>query len=238
MFLLEKLMIWIGRVALGRVARLLPVIPMIVLCASCSDFWVSNSSIATVTVSPSALILKAAAADGTGGDVSTLSASATTVGGTTTDETSAANWTSSAATVATASAGKITIVGPAADQTAVITATFGGQSATCQVLTYTGTAPTTLVVSFPTTVAANAISPGQTFKVFASASLSGNSNHDISSYVTWTSNNTAVATVDANGNVVVSSGATAGENFVITATATFASGTAPGQSAQFNLPII
>ncbi len=229
-----------SRVAHHRVARLLPVISLIVLCASCSDFWVSDNATATVAVSPTALILKTAAAGGgTPGDTANITASATTVGGVTTDETTAVTWTSSAPAVATVDAtGLVTVVGTAADATSQITAKFGGQSATCNILTYTGTAPTTLVISFPTNVSPSVISPGQQFKVTATAALSGNANHDISSFVTWTSNTPSVATVDANGNVVVLTTATSGNSFTISATATFASGTAQGTSTTFTIPTI
>ena len=223
-----------------RVARLLPLIPMIVLCSSCSDFWVSDSAIASVAVSPTAVILKAATGGTTpvAGDTYTLAASATTVGGTTTDETAASTWTSSAPTVVTANAGNLSVVATAADQTSVITATFGGQSSTCNVLTYTGTPPTTININIPTGISTGAMSPGLTFRLTATAALSGNSTHDVTSYVTWMSNDATTATIDANGNVTVLSTATAGGNFTITATAYFAAGTVTGTSASFSLPSI
>jgi hypothetical protein len=207
---------------------------MCLLCASCSDFWVSNSATATVTVSPTSFILKSAAAAGTPGDIATVTASATTVGGVTTDETAAATWTSSAPAVVTVTGGQLSVVGTAPDSTATITATFGGQNATCSVLTFTGTAPTTIVINSPS----SAVTAGQVFRVTATASLSGNSTHDISSFVSWSSNAPAIATVDANGNVTVLTTATAGSNFIITATANFASGTVTGQSTQFSVPLI
>src|SRR5476651_1428233 len=124
-----------------RLVCLLPLLPVFLLCTSCSDFFVSNSSTATISVTPTAVILKAAG-PGTppnpAGDTFTLSASATTVGGTTTDETSVATWQSSNAAAVTANAGQLSAVTTVADQTATITATFGGQSGTSNVLTYTG----------------------------------------------------------------------------------------------------
>ena len=229
---------WLRRESLRRIACLLPVLALIVFCASCSDFWVSDSSVASVSVTPTALILKAAAADGTGGDAYSLSASATTVGGTTTDETTAAAWTSSAPAIVTvgASTGKLTVVGSAGNTTATIKATFGGQSATTSILTYTGTAPSTLAIT--ATVAPGSVVAGQTFKASASAALNGNSTQDISNYVTWSTNNTATATVDAHGNVTVLSTAVAGGNFTITAVATFVSGTVSGTTASYSLPSI
>jgi trimeric autotransporter adhesin len=238
---LEELMTWFGRKAFRRVVRLLPLIPMFVLCASCSDFFVSNSSTASVAVSPQALILKAmipatATVPAILGDTFQLSATATSVGGTTSVETSGAAWTSSSPAVATvSSAGLVSVVGIAMDGTSVITATFGGQTATSNVLTYIGAAPTTVVVNFPTNLAPAGLSPGQVFQVTATASLNNNPTHDVSKYVTWSSNSPTFATVDVNGNVSVLSTATLGATFTITATATFASGAVSGTSTTFTV---
>jgi len=230
------------RAALERVARLLPVLAIVLMLTACSDFWVSDSSVQTLTVSPNALILKAATTgtNPVAGDTYTLSASGTTVGGTTSDYTDAASWTSSATSVVTASAnGVINVVATTADQTAVITAKDGA-TGTCSVLTYTGTAPSgssAVTIDLPNGLSTT-VSAGQTFQLKASASLSNNPTHDISNYVTWTSNNPAVATISSTGLVTVLSTATTGDNFYITATATFASGTASGQSSTFSLPLL
>jgi hypothetical protein len=227
-------MTWSRRPAL--IARLLPLLAICVLCVSCSDFWVSNSSTAGVTVTPASEILKVAAADGTGGDTATLAASAKTVGGTSTDETSAAVWTSSAPAVVTVSAGKLTVVGTTADSTAVITATFGGQNATCSVLTYTGTAPTALnSIVIPSGVSTGSLTPGQTFQLEISANISGNSTRDVTPYVTWVSSNTSAATVSTTGAVSVLSTATAGAQFTITATANFAGSSVSSPALQFSV---
>lgn len=215
-----------------RVARLFPLLAIILVCTSCSDFFVANTSTATVTVSPSALILKAAIAADAPGDSFSLSASATTVGGTNTDETSAATWTSSAPAVVTVSQGKLSVVGTSAGSTAVITATFGGQSAACNVLTYTGAAPTTIAVNFPTTISPSSVATGAKFQVTATAPISGNNNTNISSFVTWSSNATTIATVDANGNVTILG---VPGTFTIMATATFASAVVQGTSTTFTV---
>jgi hypothetical protein len=222
---------WFRCVAFCRVARLLPLLAILLLCTSCSGFFVSNSSTASITVNPTSLLLKTAASATSPGDSYMLSASATTVGGTISDETSAAAWTSSNPTVVAVSQGNLSVVGTAAGSTAVITATFGGQSATCNVLTYTGAAPTTLVVNFPTTISPSVIAPGTIFQVTATAALSG-INTDISKYVAWSSNATSIATVDVNGNVTVIG--TPG-TFTITAIATFASTTVQGTSTTFTV---
>jgi trimeric autotransporter adhesin len=229
---LEELMTWFGRVAFRRVARLLPLIPMIVLCASCSDFWVSNSSTGSITVTPTALILKAATAT-VAGDSSQISASATTVGGTTTDETSAATWTSSNNSAVTVTAGKVTVVGLTAGLTSVITATFGGQSATTKVLTYTGTAPTALNAIGGIPANSGQLTPGQTFQLTASANISGSATQDVSSFVTWVSSNTTAATVSSTGLVTVLGNVTTGAAFTITATANFAGASVSSPGASF-----
>lgn len=226
-----------GCVAFRRASRLLPLIPMIVLCASCSDFWVSNSSTGSVTVSPTALILKAAttATPPAVGDSAQITASGTTVGGTTTDETSAATWTSSNNSAVTVTAGKVSAVGTTAGLTSVITATFGGQSATANILTYTGTAPSALnsIGGIPSN--SGQLTLGQTFQLAVSANISGNVPQDVSSYVTWVSSNTSVATVSSTGLVTVLSNATALAQFTITATANFAGTSVPSPGVTFTV---
>lgn len=229
----------LGRPTIRRVACLLPSLALILFCASCSDFWVSNSSIATVTVTPTALILKAGVGGSspTPGDSYQLSASATDVGNDPpTDETSPATWTSSNTAVATVSEGKITVVGTAADGTATITGAFGGQSGSCTVLTYIGTAPTALnSITLPSGISTGSLTPSETFQLKVSADLSGNTTHDVSPYVTWVSSNTAVATVSTTGVVTVLSTATAGSQFTVTATANFASASAVSPALQFTV---
>ncbi len=231
---------WFRRATVRRLACLLPLIALIAFCASCSDFWVSNSSTGSVTVTPSALILKAATGGGTPGDTYQLSASAQDVGGdppTDVTSNSATTWNGGNSNV-TVSGGKITVIGTTADQTASITATYGGQtSGTCNVLTYTGSAPTTLnsIVISTSGISSGSLTPGQTFQLAVSASLSGNANHDVTPYVTWLSSNTSAATVSATGLVTVLSTATAGTQFTITATAQFASATASSPAIQFSV---
>jgi len=213
-----------------RLLCLLPVLPLILLCGSCSDFWVSNSSTATLIVSPPAVLLKAAVAPATTGDTFTLSATATTVGGTSSDVTSTATWTSSSPTNVAVASGVITAAATGG-VAATITASSGGETGSCAVFTYTGTTPTAINVTYtlPTGVTASTIPLGTTFNVFAQASPSLNlvTNQDITSYVQWTlTSNTAGATISTTGQVTVPSTATIG-SFTVNAIATFGSSVSP-----------
>jgi len=214
-----------ARTVVRRVLTLLAVLPLFVLCDGCNGFWVSDSSVQSVTVSPAAVLLKAGNATP---DTYTLSSTSVTVGGTSTTDTATAKWTSSnTAAVTAASGGVITAVGSTGNLTATITATDGGQSGTANVLTYTGTAPTTLNLGIPSNIIAASLAPGSTFQVTASAALSGNASANLSSYVTWSiTNNAAGATIDVNGNVTVPS--TGLGAFTVNATATFGSAASQG----------
>jgi hypothetical protein len=217
MFLSEIYMISLLR----RLLNILPLLALIVFCGSCNGFFVSNSSIEFVTVTPTSVILATAASATTPGDTYTLASSATTVGGTATVDTTTATWTSSAPTVVTANAGVLTVVGATGGSTATITATDGGQSGTSTVLTYTGTAPTTISINLPTGLVPSSIQPSQTIQLTATASLNANPSFNLSNFVSWTSSDTSVATVNTNGLVTVLSTATIGTTFTITATANF-----------------
>ena len=138
-------MVW-----MRRAARLLPLIPLFLLCASCGDFWVSDSSTASVSLG-SGVILKAASSTTAGdGDTDQLHLYATTVGGTNTEVTTSATWTSSNTAVATVGTsgttptttpGLVQVVGTSGNVTVTITAKYTGQTATATVLTYTGAIP-------------------------------------------------------------------------------------------------
>jgi hypothetical protein len=222
----EKIMAVIRRAILP-----LCVAALVVFTASCNDFFVSESSTQSLAVSPSAVILKAAP-----GDSTTLSALATTVGGTTNDVTATATWSSSDDTIATVNAGTVTVVGTSGGSTATITATSDGKSSTCKVLTFVGTAPSTISVTYPNNVAPNALSPGQVFQLTATATLNG-VDTDITQYVTWTTNAAStVATVSSGGVVRVSNTATTLSNFTVTATAYLANNaTITGTSTTFSV---
>lgn len=228
-----------------RAIRLLPVVALFLLCASCSGFFVSNSSISSISLGPGA-ILKAATST-TPGDTDQLQLNGTTVGGTTTDVTASATWTSSNPAVATVGTpdtkgttpGLVTVVGTSGNATVTITATYGGQTATSNVLTYTGAVPTSLTITIPSGISSGSLTPGQVFQLQAAAtpSLSGVASQNVSSYVTWTSSNTSEATVDVNGNVTVLSTASVGGTFSISATTTISGTTvsSPNPGVQFTV---
>jgi hypothetical protein len=226
-------MVW-----MRRAARLLPLVSLFLLCASCSDFWVSNSSTASVSLG-SGVILKAASSATAGdGDSDQLHLYANTVGGTTSEVTTSATWTSSNPAVATVTAngGLVQVVGTSGNVTVTITATYSGQTATATVLTYTGATPTALNALGGIPTNSGTLSLGQTFQLTASANLNGNSAQDITSYVTWVSSNTNAATVSSTGLVTVSSNsAEALAQFTITANASFATTTVPSPAASFTV---
>jgi uncharacterized protein YjdB len=207
---------------LRRVVCLFALVALFLSCGGCSDFWVSENSIATVTISPSGLILKK-------GDTADMTASSVTVGGTTADATSTATWSSATTSAATVSAGVITAV---AKGTSVITAVTGGTTGTGNVIVASTTLPSTLSISYNAT--STTLAPGATFKVTASGLIDSVST-DLSDYVTWTSNDTSVATVDIYGNVTVLSTATAAATFTLTATGTTASSTITATSTTFTI---
>jgi hypothetical protein len=173
---------------------------------------------------PTAVILKAGE---TTPDTYTLSSTSLTVGGTTNTDTTTAKWTSSDATIVSAAAGGvITAVTSSGGKTVTITATDGGVGGTCNVLTYTGSAPSSLTLGFPAGESTPALGAG--FQVTAAGALNGNSNFNFTPYVTWSTNASSIATVSSSGYVNVLSTATVGSTFQITATATFSGATVTG----------
>jgi hypothetical protein len=196
---------------LGRVVRLLPILPLSILCASCPGFFPSNGSVQSVAVTPTAVILS------TPGGTSTLSWTSTSVGGTTTTDPSGTTWSSSPTGVVTVAAGVITAVG-STPGTTQITATDGGvASNACNVMTYTGTAPLNLLVTAPANLVTTAAAPG-TYQFHAYFGAAGSP--DVTTYVTWSSNPTTAATVDATTGLVTVLSIATPTTVTITATAT------------------
>ena len=204
-----------------RLARLIPLLAIFALCTSCNGFFVSESSIQSVTISPSAVFLQAGATPAD--SYTALSATSITVGGTSTPATTLATWKSNnPSIVGVSSAGALT-AGTATSGNTTVTATYSGvTSNSCTVVIYTGSAPTTLTVNSQT--GATTFAAGTTFQAIATANFPGapslSTSGAITPYVTWsTSDSTGtIATISSKGVVTVLSAASP---FTVTATATF-----------------
>ena len=213
--------------SLRRAVLLLPAMGLFVLAASCDGFFVSESSIQSVTVTPPGVLLKAGASPA---DTFSLSSAAVTVGGTSSNDTTTADWSSSDTAVVTVgkgtTGGMLTAVGTTGGQTATITATDGGVKGTSVVRLYI-TAPTTLAIGFPGNIVPSSVAAGQTFQVTALAVLDGNpAPQNISALVTWSLNNNAAgATINQSGIVTIPS--TALGSFTVVATVQLGSAASP-----------
>lgn len=175
---------------------------------------------ATLTVLPATLVslgLTPAANSLAVGATAQLTALAGYSDGSVVDVTGASTYVSaSTAQVAVAASGVITGVAPG---TSVITASFGGRSATASATTLNGAVPgvTRLVV----TPASGTVFVNGGMPFVATAFYSNNTNAIVTTAVTWTSSSTAIATVLPNG---MATGVSAG-NVVLTAALNGASGT-------------
>ena len=155
------------------------------------------------------------------GQSSQLAASGAYGDGTTKDVTHDVHWSSSDPAIATVSlTGLVTAVAPG---TATITGTLDGQSAT---LSVTVTNATLNVGGLTITTPPVTLAAGQGSQLAASGSYSDGTTTDVTANVQWSSDNPAVATVDASGLVT---GVAPG-----TATIT---GTLDGQSATLSVTV-
>ncbi len=181
-----------------RVGFMALVVMALLVIGACKGFFVSESSIQTVTVTPAGVILRE-------NDTYNMAATATTVGGSQSTVTTTAAWTSSATGVATVGAGTGvvtagTTITPGTADTSTISATYSGVTGTALILvTNTTTLPTTLTINY--TNSALTLSPQTTAQLSAIADISGNTNRNVSSLVTWTISSTTYATVSSSGLV-------------------------------------
>lgn len=179
---------------------------------------------ATLTVLPATLVslgLTPAANSLAIGATAQLTALASYSDGSVVDVTDASTYVSaSTAQVTVAATGVITGVAPG---TSVITASFGGRSATAGATTLSGAVLPGVTISRLVVTPANGtvfVNGGMPF--IATAFYSNNTNAIVTTAVSWTSSSTAIATVLPNG---MATGVSAG-NVVLTAALDGASGTA------------
>lgn len=200
--------------SMRRAARLLPVLSLVLLASSCGDFFVSESSIQSVAVTPTSAILKVG---DTPADTFTLSSSSTSVGGTVADDTATATWSSSNTSVVPTPVKGVVTAGSTAG-TATITAKDGGATSnSVNVMTYSVATPANLLVT------ANGITLGATaapgtfqFRAFLGSSTSF---PEVTQFVTWSSSDTTAATVNPTTGVVTVLSLITPTSVTITATA-------------------
>jgi len=189
-------MLWGVPTVLRRAVLIVPAIGLSLLAASCDDFFVSGSSIQSVSVTPSNAILKVG---DTPADTYQLSSSSTTVGGTVADDTATATWNSSNSSVVTVAAGIVTAGATAG--TATVTARDGGvTSNSVNVMTYSVATPANLFVTADGIVSGGNAAPGSyQFHAFLGSSTAF---PEVTQFVTWSSDHTTAATVNATTGVV------------------------------------
>jgi hypothetical protein len=180
----------------------------LVLAASCNGFFV-DPTLTSLVVAPTSASLVVSGTQ-------QISATGTYDDGSTKNLTGSATWTTSDTTVATVSkGGLVTATSNIATPpgTATITAASGTLTATSTITVNTGPL-TTITISTTTPNPA----AGQTVVFTAMGTYSGSSTQqDVTSLVSWTSNNTAVIATIASGTGAVSSTANSGATTKITA---------------------
>jgi uncharacterized protein YjdB len=179
---------------------------------------------ATLTVLPATLVslgLTPAANSFAVGATAQLTALAGYSDGSVVDVTGASTYVSSStAQVAVAASGVITGVAPG---TSVITASFGGRSATASATTLNGAAlPGVTISRLVVTPEIGTVVVNGSMPFVATAFYSNNTSAIVTTAVSWTSSSTAIATVLPTG---IATGVSAG-NVVLTAALDGASGTA------------
>ncbi len=181
-----------------------------------------QSATVTITVSAATALSITVTAGSTQfakGTTTQLQTTATLTNGTTQDVTSQATYTSSAPAVATVnSSGVVTGVSIG---TAVITASYEGQTATATI---------TITAAVATSIALNTSDSnppaGSTAQLTATATYTDGTTGDVTSSATYSSSNASVATVDSSGQITAISQGSA----VITATY-------EGQTATVNITV-
>jgi hypothetical protein len=192
-----------------RLLAALAALSILALAAGCRGFFV-NPTLTSVVVAPTSVSLIE-------GQTQQINATGNYNDGSTKNLTGSASWTTSDAAVAAVSKGGLvtaaaTISNPPGSAT--ITATSGTLTATSTITVNTG--PLTAITINTTTPNPAA---GQTVTFTALGTFTGSAQQqDITTQVTWTSNNTAVIATIANGSGAVLSTATSGATTNVTAT--------------------
>ncbi|WNG18749.1 hypothetical protein F0U63_31735 [Cystobacter fuscus] len=139
--------------------------------------------------------------------------------GTTADVTNRATWTTSNSAIATVSSTGLG-TGVAAGGPVTLTATLGGVSGTAQ---FTITPPPPVLTSIKLTPATASVVAGSTQQFTAQGSYSDGTTADVTNRATWTTSNSAIATVSSTG---LGTGVAGGGPVTLTATLGDVSGTA------------
>ena len=161
-------------------------------------------SVSSLTMTPSNLEREA-------GATYQISTMATLIDGNTKDVTAETSYSSSNPSVATVDAnGLITVSSTATSGTAYIRGSYGGKG-TAVVVTIP--VPAT-ITSLSFTPSSQALRPGDTLQVNAIARMSDGSTKDVTAATVWSSSNTNLARVDANGLVRIPDNASNGTVYI------------------------
>lgn len=154
------------------------------LTAGCKNFFI-GPTLTTVTVSPSTPSVAV-------GKTQQMVATGTYDNGTTDTVTDSASWSTSDNAIATVSStGLVTGV---ASGTATISATLNGLSGSTTVIVTVANLSSISIIA-----TSQSLSSGQTAQFTATGILQNGNAVDLTDSVTWTSSNTAAATIDSSG---------------------------------------
>lgn len=177
---------------------------------ACGDFFVSGSTLDHVTVTPGAVFLVK-------GENLQFTANAVNVDGTSSDITSSATWTSGNSQVATVTAGNVTGANVTANGNTTVTAAKGSVNGTANVVVGTSALSATLTVTAPNSGTPSAPTVNSTTPVQLKATGTAGTTIDLTTLVTWTSDNANIP-VSTTGLVTATSSATTSDSANITAT--------------------
>lgn len=158
--------------------------------AGCGQFFPSGNTLVAVSVSPGNPTIQP-------NKTQQFTASGTFGDGSTRDVTSTVTWSSSATNIATINAAGLATAGTGTGSTS-ITATSGSLSA-ATTLTVSNNVVTSIAVTAPNGSVLLLASGGEQFT--ATATLTGGGTQDVTQTSTWSSSNTAVASVSTTGFV-------------------------------------